>query len=71
MSGSRPYERAYSVFEWESQYWRFKLQRSDELKVYAAPLDTTFAVYNKGNYRGSFMDAVRIGGDYAVTHLPW
>jgi len=70
-SGSRPYERTYSVLDWESRYWRFKLQRSDELKVYAAPLDTTFAVYNKGNYRGSLMDAVRIGGDYAVPHLPW
>ena len=70
-SGSRPYERTYSVLDWESRYWRFKLQRADDLEVYAAPLDTTFAVYNKGNYRGSFMDAVRIAGDYAATHLPW
>ena len=70
-SGSMPYQKAFSVIDWESKYWKFQLQRSDDLTVYAAPLDTTFAVYNKANYSGSFMDAVRVAGDYAAIHLPW
>jgi len=70
-SGSIPFQASYSISEWETKFWRFKLQRQDDLEVYAAPLDTTFAVYNKSNYKGMFLDAVRLAGDFSVIHLPW
>jgi hypothetical protein len=63
--------RIYSVVEWEEQFWRFPIKRADNLSIYAAPIDTTFAVYNKNNYRGSFMDAIRIAGAFSAIHLPW
>jgi len=69
--GSIPFEKQYTVKEWESNFWTFPLQRDDELEVYAAPLDTTFAVYNKANFTGKFMTAVRVAGDFKVIHLPW
>jgi len=69
--GSIPFSRTYSVQEWEQKYWNFKLARQDELEVYAAPLDTTFAVYNKSNYQGKFIDGVRVAGAYQAVHLPW
>ena len=66
-----PFSAKYTVFDWESQFWRFPLQRSDALKVFAAPVDTTFAVYNKSQFKGSFMDGVRVAGAFAVIHLSW
>jgi len=66
-----PILKKYSIVEWESQYWRFKLQRNDDLIIYSAPIDTTFGVYNKNNYFGNFTDAVRVAGDYEAIHLPW
>ena len=65
------YKRSYSVIEWEEQFWRFPIGRADSLYLYAAPVDTTFAVYNKKNYRGSFFDAIRVAGPFSVIHLPW
>ena len=68
---SIPFKANYSILEWEAVNWKFRLQRNDKLEVYAASVDTTFAVYNKGNYGGSFLDAVRVAGDFKVMHLPW
>lgn len=58
-----------SITEWESKYWKQKIQHS--LEVYSAPVDTTFAVYNKSKYRGLFYDAVRVAGKFSAIHLPW
>lgn len=69
--GSMPFSAKYSVLDWESQFWKFPLQRSDALNVYAASVDTTFAVYNKSQFKGSFMEGVRVAGAFAVSHLPW
>lgn len=68
---SLPFARTYTVREWESQYWRFALQRDDELQIYAADVDTTFAVYNKAHYKGKFTEGVRMAGTYGVAHMPW
>ncbi len=69
--GSMPFSAQYSVLDWERQFWKFPLQRNDALKVYAASVDTTFAVYNKSQFKGSFMEGVRVAGAFAVIHLPW
>lgn len=68
---SMPFARTYTVREWESQYWRFPLQRDDGLAVYAADVDTTFAVYQKAHYKGKFTEGVRMAGPYSAIHLPW
>jgi hypothetical protein len=68
---SMPYSHTFSVRQWESQYWKFPLKRDDDLVVYAAGVDTTFAVYRKSNYSGKFTDAVRIAGNFTAIHMPW
>lgn len=68
---SIPFKMTFSLSEWEAVHWRFPLQRDDDLIVYAASVDTTFAVYNKAKYSGSFLEGVRIAGDFSTIHLPW
>lgn len=63
------FEKNFSIFEWESRHWRFLIDPVNE--IYAAPIDTTFAVYNKMNYKEDFLEAVRVAGDFLSIHLPW
>lgn len=64
------FERSYSIREWESQFWRLRMAH-ETLELYAAPIDTTLAVYRKQNFRGEFVDAVRVAGSFSAVHLPW
>lgn len=64
------YVQRMSIMEWEMQFWRKRVAH-ESLLIYSAPVDTTFAVYRKSNYRGDFYDAVRVAGPYAAIHLPW
>lgn len=72
LRNSKPFlfEKQYSIKDYESKYWIKRLQH-EKLEIYAAPIDTTFAVYRKQNYCGDFHDAIRVAGDYSATHLPW
>ncbi|MDD3784195.1 MAG: hypothetical protein WCZ20_01815 [Hydrogenophaga sp.] len=65
-----PFRRVYSVREWEARFWRKPLDHPT-LEVYAAPVDTTLAVYDKRLYDGDFFDAVRVAGAFRCLHLPW
>lgn len=65
-----PIDRRFSIREWEAHFWRMRLAH-ESLEIYAARLDTTFAVYRKSNFRDDFYDAVRVAGAYGVIHLPW
>jgi len=58
-----------SIIEHESQFWHRQISTNPD--VYCAPLDTTFAVYNKTLYRGGFYSGVRVAGDFRAVHLPW
>ena len=64
------YQNDFSVRQFEAQFWRLPIQH-DTLEIYYARIDSTFAVYNKQQYRGDFYDAVRVAGDYSAIHLPW
>ena len=64
------YQKDFSVREFEQQFWRLPMQH-ESLEIYYAPIDSTFALYNKQNYRGSHYDAVRVAGNYSAIHLPW
>lgn len=70
-SGKYPFvfDKPSSIRETEERHWRARLQHA--LEVYAAPIDTTFAIYNKGNYFGDFVNAVRVAGNFSAIHYPW
>lgn len=63
-------EKEYSIYEWESRYWNLKID-DDEFRIYSAPIDTTFAVYNKKYFYNNFYDAIRVAGEYSALHIPW
>jgi len=65
--------KKYKIWEWESQFWRNPLPWEDSGdKAYRAPIDTTFAVYNKRFFDPrSPLGAIRVAGRYACRHLPW
>ncbi|MDP1557773.1 MAG: hypothetical protein Q8K59_05120 [Nitrosomonas sp.] len=65
-----PYKKLMNVSEWESRFWTKPLQH-DRLELYAAPIDTTFAIYRKKNFNGDFFDSVRVAGDFSALHMPW
>jgi len=63
--------KEHDVLDWEQQFWQMPLKH-DRLEVYAAAIDTTFAVYRKSNYHsGDFSRGVRVAGNFAACHLPW
>jgi hypothetical protein len=51
----------------ESQFWVNQI----ETNVYAAPVDTTFALYRPGKIGGFWMRGLRTGGDYLARHMGW
>lgn len=60
------------VKEWEKQFWEKRLD--DDLEIYNASIDTTFALYRPGKLKVNtplFFRAIRIAGDFTAKHLPW
>lgn len=58
------------VISWESKYYDTEI----EPNVYAAPIDTTFALYrpfSKKGPRGYSVLILRTGAPYQAKHLPW
>jgi glycosyltransferase involved in cell wall biosynthesis len=65
--------KIYSIWEWESQFWRDQISSTPEGDpIYKATIDTTFALYNKAFFRRrDFERAVRFAGRFTAEHLPW
>jgi len=62
------------VVKWESRWWRRRLSRATDW--YRAPIDTTFAMYQRGTTLQQVQDVVRtpcvrLGGAYQARHMPW
>ena len=57
----------YSIIELESKYWQKPLGDG----LFAAPIDTTFALYRPGAHGGYWLPACRTGEPYLARHLPW
>jgi hypothetical protein len=56
----------------ESQYYTNAIYVTEDNNIiYAAPVDTTFAVYNKDFDRGFFANNARIGKIYSAEHIGW
>ena len=67
-------ERTWQIWEWEEQFWRDELPplRRGGDPVYRAPVDTTFALYDKTFFDPDhFLEAVRVAGRFTCRHLPW
>lgn len=63
-----------AVVQWESRWWRQKVFTASNW--YRAPIDTTFALYQRGTTMRQVQDvirtpAVRLGGEYQARHMPW
>jgi len=55
----------------EERYWKKKITSINNLEVYSAPIDTTFAVIRTGMPYSWNLRAVRVAGDYTCRHIPW
>ncbi len=55
------------VIQWESEHWKHEVEPG----VFAAPIDTTFALYRPLAEGGSWLKAYRTTGAYMARHLPW
>jgi glycosyltransferase involved in cell wall biosynthesis len=76
--------RDYTIPEWESRFWRDPL-RLDDLELYRASVDTTFALYRREFFdpqvraymKHKLFDSMdtpssfRLGGKYTCVHTPW
>jgi len=63
----------YQIWEWEQQFWAKRLGfTSCGDAIYQAPVDTTFALYDKDRFDPTrFLEALRIAGRFTATHIPW
>lgn len=64
------FSKTHDIVDWENQFWKMPLKHNC-LEVYAASIDTTFAVYQKKYYNGQFEKAVRVAGKFTAIHMPW
>ncbi len=55
------------VIHWEKQFW----EKQIESNLFAAAIDTTFALYKPGVRGGSELNAIRTGEPYTARHLSW
>jgi len=57
------------VIDWEGKFWDPAIEI--EPGVYAAGIDTTFAMYRPLERRHELLRALRTGKPYVARHLPW
>lgn len=73
---------ANQVDNWERGYWRRKIERYPEKDdLYAAPIDTTFSLYNRDKFLSEIdhvpgrmtcnTSAIRIAGRFTCRHMGW
>jgi hypothetical protein len=66
---------AIRAFRSEADYWANDVtswHRPIGAPIYAAPIDTTFAVYRLDPpWDGAYTPAWRVAGPYTARHLPW
>lgn len=61
------YGEADTVRKWESQFWEHPVAPG----VFAAPIDTTFALYPAQGEFSNEANNLRLGHPYIVEHTPW
>ena len=58
----------YQIWQWEAQFWQTPLETPGEDPIYRAPIDTTFAIYNKAFF--SFRESPRGDQGRRALHRP-
>ena len=56
----------FSIYEFEKPYWSNKVQ-SEPYEIYAAKIDTTFALHSKSRPRSY----LRVAGRFTCKNIPW
>lgn len=64
-----------SIEEWESQFWKDRviIKEYENIPIYNAIIDTTFALYNFKSTDIIHLrtPTFRVAGPYTIRHLPW
>jgi hypothetical protein len=63
--------RKLTIREIELEYFKNVIGVTENNIIYSAPIDTTFAMYNKKYDQGFMSRCARIDGIYAVHHYGW
>lgn len=58
---------AKSIYEWESAFWKNKVNYEQE-EIYIAKIATTFALHSKSN---NSKTNLRVAGRFTCKHIPW
>ncbi len=61
------YGQRETALRWESQFWHRPVARG----IFAAPIDTTFAIYAAGAEFENKPTNLRLGYPYLMDHTPW
>jgi SAM-dependent methyltransferase len=61
------YVEVDTVRKWESQFWEHPIAPG----IFAAPVDTTFAIYPAGGEFSNEPCNLRLGHPYVAEHTPW
>ena len=64
---SPAYGQSRAAFQWESRYWSKPVAPG----LFAAPVDTTFALYQPGAEFTIRGENLRLGHPYLLEHMPW
>ena len=65
------FDKKKEVTDWEQQFWRRRIENN--LPLYKAAIDTTFALYRPYYLLGGNLHSphIRVGEPYVAKHLPW
>jgi len=68
----------YTIKDWEIQFWKKQMNYPNDstLKLFSAPIDTTFSLVNKrwlppNHFICHDNSSIRVAGNYTCKHLPW
>lgn len=60
------------VLTWESRFWENPIHDKEfSVKLYSAPIDTTFSIQRPGTPPGWYYRCLRVGYPYVAKHLSW
>jgi len=74
---TKEYMANQTIREWESQFWKKKIDTDASATAYAAyelydaDIDTTFCLMNKTNIMRGYDNKIRVAGDFTAKHIPW
>jgi hypothetical protein len=68
---TKEYMANQTIREWETQFWKKKIDADAAYELYDADIDTTFCLMNKTNIMMGYDNKIRVAGDFTAKHIPW